>query len=149
MLGSLAGTGIVTFATVGVLVFVMMFMKFKADLQFNTVLKTVVKTRIIRPIKVYYESTEYAKRRKKPPKIVKKTIVIRTTDVGLNLHYNKRASVGITLRIKEDSGIPQVLRVLPGSTAYALGIKPLWEVLEINGIKKRYTNWRQAVDDLM
>ena len=29
-----------------------------------------------------------------------------------------------------------------------MGIQPLWELLEVNGLMKRYFNWRDAVDDL-
>lgn len=61
VIGSLAATGICTFAIVGVLIGVMVFMKFKADLKFRTVLISVIKTRIIKPIQVYGATTRWGK----------------------------------------------------------------------------------------
>ena len=149
MIGSLAASGIVTFAVVGVLVGVIIFMKFKADLKFRTVLITVAKQRVLRPLRMYWRTTYCGRpKKKKPKKIIRKTIEINLSDVGVNLHYNKKGSIGVMTRIIEETGVAQVLRVLPGSVAYGAGIKPLWELLEINGIPKRYESWRDAVDDL-
>jgi hypothetical protein len=52
-------TTAMTFLTIGSLVFTIIMMKFKADLRFQTVMKNVWKTRIIKPIVEWWKNTAW------------------------------------------------------------------------------------------
>ncbi len=50
-MGSLAMSGIMVFLTVGILVFMIIYLKFESDLKFSTVMKTVMRQRVKTPLK--------------------------------------------------------------------------------------------------
>jgi hypothetical protein len=52
----------------------------------------------------------------KKGKVRLKLITIQLPDAGSNLHYAKKHSLGMTVRIL-DNGIAQMLRILPRSMA--------------------------------
>jgi hypothetical protein len=57
VIGMLVMTVVIVCGTVGTLVFAIIIMKFKSDLKFQTVIKTVVRVRVQKPIIIYWQST--------------------------------------------------------------------------------------------
>ena len=49
--------GAITFMSIGVLCFAVIMMKWKADLRFQNVMKTVFRVRIKKPIENWYDTT--------------------------------------------------------------------------------------------
>ena len=55
--------GIMTFLTVGILVFMICYLKFQSDLKFSTVMKFVIRLRVITPLKNEWKRWKYCVRR--------------------------------------------------------------------------------------
>lgn len=87
-MGVFVMTTAMTFLTIGSLVFTIIMMKFKADLRFQTVMKNVYRTRVVKPIKDFIANMRVVRLFKRNAKVViRKRILIHLEDAGQNLHY--------------------------------------------------------------
>ena len=123
-MGSIIMAGVVVFLTVGSLCFAIITMKFQADLRFKTVLITVIKTRIQKPIVEWVKSLTCYKRRMQKKRIRKKRFKITKPMTGSNIHYAKKQSLGISFQLLDPlerydgdliPGKVQLVRILPMS----------------------------------
>jgi hypothetical protein len=137
------------FLTIGSLVGALFVMRFKTDLKFKTVIVTVVRLRIALPFQRWFETTWLFRlwKAKQANRVIKKTIRIAYDDAGTNLHYAKKHSIGVTLRLIND-GQAQMLRILPLSVASNFKLKPLYELLAINHVKARFRSEEEALHAL-
>ena len=134
----------VTFGTVGVLAGAIMAMKFKADLKFQTTMKQVVRVRIIKPVKVWFNATPVGQWLKARKPFHLKTYEIGLDDVGKNQLYNKNTSLGLSVKITNE-GKAQITNVMPLSVAESIGLLPMMELEQINDLPRTFQNSTDAI----